>query len=138
MSPILGGMLTIDWLGVLITHLAASIIGIPTKNIPISIGGGLALMIPWLAFRTQEIGPVLYAIAMNALLWYAIRPETRSYTKLKKAGKLSSLTDSESWRLMRSQESKDATSTASTVYKRILRWLKPEDNKDPRDEEVSD
>jgi glycerol-3-phosphate acyltransferase PlsY len=133
MSPILGGMLVIDWLGVLISHVAASLVSIPKKNIPIAIGGGLALMIPWLAFRTREIGPVLYAIVMNGLFWYAIRPEIRSYTKLKNTGKLDSLTNSEAWRL-----AKDSDFEASPVaFRRLRQWLKPEkkpsDSKEPSD-----
>ncbi len=134
MSPILGGMLAINPLGVVISHLIASLVGIPLKNTLVSIGGGIALMIPWLWFRTREIGPVIYAAAMNVLFWYAMRPEVRSYTKLKQEGKLDAFTEAESLRVANRRGSEMAPSTINQTFQRIRSRLGIErDNNKPID-----
>jgi glycerol-3-phosphate acyltransferase PlsY len=123
MSPILGGMLVMSPLGVVVSHLAASLVGIPLKNTLISIGGGVALMIPWLGYQTREIGPVIYAVAMNVLFWYAMQPEVRTYTKLKKEGKLDAFSEAESLQVAHRRGSESAKPTISRAFARIRRHL---------------
>jgi glycerol-3-phosphate acyltransferase PlsY len=123
MSPILGGMLAIDPLGVVISHAIASLIGIPLKNTLISIGGGIALMAPWLWFRTGEALPVIYTVAMNGLFWYAMRPEVRTYSRLKREGKMDAFSEAESIRVAHRRGSEHTSPTISQTFARIRRRL---------------
>ena len=51
MSPILGGMVVVDWLGVIITQILGGISDLAAKNLGLIVGAGLVLMIPWTWFR---------------------------------------------------------------------------------------
>lgn len=88
MSPILGGLFVVDWLGVLITHVVAFAVGWPLKNAMIWGGGGIVLMIPWLWIRTGNWRPILYAVLMNVLFWTAMVPELKQYGALRREGTL--------------------------------------------------
>lgn len=82
MSPILGGMLVMDWLGVIITQLVGGFAGLVTRKLAIIVGSGFALMIPWTWFRTRSWPELIYLIAMNILFWIAIIPEAKEIKKI--------------------------------------------------------
>lgn len=88
MSPILGGMLVVDWLGVMVTQIVGFLIGWPLKQTILAIGGGIALMAPWVWFRHHDWAELVYVIAMNVLFWGAMAPELREYFRLKREGRL--------------------------------------------------
>jgi hypothetical protein len=44
-------------------------------------------LIPWLWFRTQDVGHLLYAIAVNIVLVLAMIPEMKQYVKFRREGK---------------------------------------------------
>jgi glycerol-3-phosphate acyltransferase PlsY len=82
MSPILGGMLVMDWLGVIITQLVGGIAGLVSKKLIIIVGSGFALMIPWTWFRSKSWQELVYLVAMNILFWIAIIPEAKEIKKI--------------------------------------------------------
>jgi glycerol-3-phosphate acyltransferase PlsY len=100
LSPILGGMLVVDWIGVLATNLAGSVIGLPFKNLLITTGSGIVLMIPWIWFRHQDWAQLVYVTSMNVLFWASMIPELREYVRLKREGKLEEFLDSEQVRVV--------------------------------------
>ena len=100
MSPILGGLLVVDWLGVLVTQLIGAVTGLVVNNIMIMIGTGTALMIPWIWVRTRSWPEVLYTAAMNILFWAAMLPEVQEFIRLKREGKLEEFSASSQIRIV--------------------------------------
>ena len=100
LSPILGGMLVVDWIGVLATNLAGTVLGLPFKNLLITTGSGIVLMIPWIWFRHQDWAQLIYVTSMNVLFWASMIPELREYARLRREGKLEELLDSEQVRVV--------------------------------------
>jgi glycerol-3-phosphate acyltransferase PlsY len=86
MSPILGGMLVVDWPGVVVTQLIGAATGLVIKNLLIMIGTGTALMIPWVWFRTRSWPELVYVAAMNVVFWVAMIPEVKQHLRLKREG----------------------------------------------------
>jgi len=88
MSPILAGMLVMDWLGVLVTQSIGAVVVLTTRTM-LGLGGpGIALMIPWIWFRTHDWVQLGYVVAMNVFFWWAMRPEMREMRRLKREGNL--------------------------------------------------
>jgi hypothetical protein len=93
-------MLVVDWIGVLATNLAGSVIGLPIKNLLITTGSGIVLMIPWIWFRHQDWAQLVYVISVNVLFWASMIPELRAYVRLRREGKLDELLESEQIRVV--------------------------------------
>jgi len=125
MSPILGGLLVVDWLGVLVTQLIGAVTGLVVNNIMIMIGTGTALMIPWLWVRTRSWPEVIYAAAMNLLFWSAMLPEVREYLRLKREGKLEEFSASSQIRIVgrRGDEVTESRGMAS-LRRRLVRLFR--------------
>jgi glycerol-3-phosphate acyltransferase PlsY len=90
-SPIMGGMLVVDWLGVVVTNLLGLASDLVIKNTLVSSGVWLILMIPWIWFRSHNWPELLYAIAMSILFWASMIPEWREVLRLKRQGELEKL-----------------------------------------------
>ncbi len=88
LSCILGGFFVLDWVGTLVTNLIGGVIGIWRKNILLTFGLGITLMIPWIWFRTQDFAQLAYVIFMNVLYWTAMIPEIKEFIKIKESGEL--------------------------------------------------
>lgn len=88
LSSILGGMIVVDWIGLLVTNLISSVFGVGLKNRFVMTRGGVLLMIPWLWFVRQDTAAVIYTIAVNAIFWIALIPDTKQMRALKKSGQL--------------------------------------------------
>jgi glycerol-3-phosphate acyltransferase PlsY len=101
LSPILGGMLAVDWIGVMVTNLMAAAIGIPLKNLLVTSGGGIVLMIPWIWLRTQDWPQLAYVVGMNVIFWGAMIPELKEYARLRREGKLDVLVEAQQIRVVR-------------------------------------
>jgi len=95
MSPILGGMLVMDWLGVIITQLVGAVSGLVTKKLGVMVGAGFALMIPWSWWRNGSWPEVIYLIFMNLMFWIALIPEAKEITKITREGGLDKFIESE-------------------------------------------
>jgi glycerol-3-phosphate acyltransferase PlsY len=78
-SPILGGLIVIDWVGAVATNLVGWPIGILSGNLLIMRWAWLLLLIPWFWIRTQDLAYLAYILSINAIYWYAIRPELKQY-----------------------------------------------------------
>jgi glycerol-3-phosphate acyltransferase PlsY len=85
-SAIYGGLLIIDPLGVMITNLAGSVVGLLLGNLLVLRWGGLVLMIPWLWYRTADWAHVTYILFVNVVYWTAVFPDLRQYYRLQKQG----------------------------------------------------
>jgi glycerol-3-phosphate acyltransferase PlsY len=81
-SPLYGGLLVIDPLGVLVTNLAAGALGLALGYLLVLRLGGMVLMIPWLWFRTHDPAHVAYIVFVNGVYWFAVRGELRQYSHL--------------------------------------------------------
>ena len=106
MSPILGGMLVVDWLGVIVTQLVGAVSGLATKNLGVMVGAGFALMIPWSWWRHRSWPEVVYLLVMNALFWIALIPEAKEVRKITREGGLEKFIESEHNRMFGEGEEK--------------------------------
>ena len=91
MSPIMGGMLVIDWLGVLVTNLVGLVADLAIKNTLVSSGIWLVLMIPWIWLRWGVGAELAYVVAMAVLFWASMIPEWRELLRLRREGVLENL-----------------------------------------------
>jgi glycerol-3-phosphate acyltransferase PlsY len=88
LSAVYGGMFAIDWIGVFATSLVGMFLGIfVLRDVLVAYMGGLWLIIPWLWFRTHDLGHLAYALAVNIIFGLAMIPEIRQYIKFKREGK---------------------------------------------------
>lgn len=93
-SPIMGGMLVIDWLGLIVTNLGGFLIGrFIIRNYSVFIGAYLILLIPWMWFRFQDAGYLMYALVINLAYWTAWLPEYREIKRLNETGHAVTLTE---------------------------------------------
>jgi len=123
MSPILGGMLVVDWIGVIITQIVGGISGLATKKLGVIVGAGFALMIPWTWFRYHTWPETFYMVAMNILFWIAIIPEAKQIQQVQKDGGLDEFIQSEHQRMFGQADSKTASIPPFTdlkAWKKIL------------------
>lgn len=91
MSPIMGGMLVVDWLGVIITNLLGLLSDLAIENTLVSSGVWLMLMIPWLLLRSHDWPELVYAVAMSVLFWASMIPEWRELLRLRREEVLDNL-----------------------------------------------
>ncbi len=89
-SAILGGLLVIDWLGVLILPFAGLALGmVILRNMIAANLSWLWLLIPWIWWRSGgDFTHILYAVAVNILFVIAMIPEYQTAMKYKKEGRL--------------------------------------------------
>ncbi len=132
LSSILGGMLVVDWLGVLVTNLIGFAIGTPIKNSLIVFGAGIVLMIPWSWIRTGDPAQVLFMVLMNILFWGAMIPELREYARLAREGRLDEFRDTEMIRIIgRRGEETVENMTVGTLWRDLRARFKREDTSSP-------
>lgn len=86
-SPMYGGLLVIDWVGVLVTNTAAGLLGLLLGHLLVLRLGGMVLMIPWLWFRTRDPAYLAYILVVNGLYWFAVRGELKQYARLMRRSK---------------------------------------------------
>jgi acyl phosphate:glycerol-3-phosphate acyltransferase len=81
-SPIIGGLLAIDPLGLLITTAASSVTGIVVGHILVFRWAWLLFLIPWFWFRLHSWPHVVYMVMCNIIYWYTMSPELIQYAKM--------------------------------------------------------
>ncbi len=89
-SCILGGLLVIDWVGVIATSVGSQVIGLwVLKDAVLGDAGGIPLVIPWLWVRFG-FDPWLmgYAFVVNIAFWIAYWPNVSQYLQVKHSGHL--------------------------------------------------
>lgn len=88
-SAVFGGMFIIDWIAIFATSLAGMLLGLLVfRDVLVAYMAGLWLMIPWLWFRTRDVGHLVYAIAVNVMFMVAMIPELKQYVKAKREGEI--------------------------------------------------
>jgi acyl phosphate:glycerol-3-phosphate acyltransferase len=77
-SPMLGGLLAIDWLGVVACSAGAMLIALAVlRNFGLMFPLTMFLIIPWLWFTTHDPLHLLYGVAVNVLFIIAFIPDAR-------------------------------------------------------------
>jgi glycerol-3-phosphate acyltransferase PlsY len=84
-SVFYGGLLVIDWLGVIVTALGGFLLGFfILRNYLLIFLAGLWLLIPWMWLRTHDWSYLAYAIAVNVLFVLASIPDIQQYRRVQK------------------------------------------------------
>lgn len=82
-SVFYGGLLVIDWLGVLVSAFGGFLLGfVLLRNYVLIFLAGLWILIPWLWFRTHDWTYLAYAIAVNLIFVLASIPDIRQYRRI--------------------------------------------------------
>jgi glycerol-3-phosphate acyltransferase PlsY len=89
-SPIIGGLLAIDPLGLLVVNAVGSVLGIALGSMLVLRWSGFLFLIPWSWLRTHDVARVAYVITAILLYVIALRSELRQYIRLKLDGKFPS------------------------------------------------
>jgi len=88
LSAVYGGMFAIDWIGVFATSLGGMVFGLlVVRDFLVAYMAGMWFLVPWLWFRTHDVGHLIYAIAVNIILVLAMIPEMKQYVKFRREGK---------------------------------------------------
>jgi len=87
-SPIMGGMLVVDGLGLIVTGVVANLFGQLVLKTPMAgFSLSLPLLILWFALVTRSWWHVGFAAAINVVYWIAVLPELRTYARLRREGR---------------------------------------------------
>lgn len=92
-SPILGGLLAIDPLGVLVVNLVGMFTGALLGNLMLMHWTGYILMLPWLWLRTGDPWHVGYIVLANLLYFSTLIPELGQYIRLMRTNQMPSQED---------------------------------------------
>ncbi len=82
-SPIIGGLLVIDWLGVLVTNGVGWVAGLTLGSLLVMRWSWLFLMIAWFWVRTADPWHVGYMAAVVLFYFLALVSELKQYVRLK-------------------------------------------------------
>lgn len=81
-SPIIGGLLAVDPVGLLITSAASSVLGLVVGHILVFRWAWLLLLIPWFWLRLHSWPHVAYMALCNLVYWYTMSPELIQYARM--------------------------------------------------------
>ena len=87
-SAVMGSLLVVDWLAVIVLPISGTLLGILIRNFVVASLSWLWLLIPWMWFRTHDLGYVIYALIINMLFLLAMIPEIKRAIRFWRAGKL--------------------------------------------------
>jgi glycerol-3-phosphate acyltransferase PlsY len=104
MSTILGGMLVVDWMGILFTTSISFAVGALLRSFYLANRLGILLMIPWLWFRHRDWRLVAYAVVVNVVNWIAVLPEAREMLRLRREGALNDFLEAKRLRVRSPEE----------------------------------
>jgi hypothetical protein len=79
-------MLVIDPLGAVVCNIMAVVFGVCFGQVHMVRWGGMALLIPWLWWRSGDPFVVSYIIFANVMFWIAMRGDVRQYLAIYRAG----------------------------------------------------
>lgn len=85
-SPCMGGMLVVDWLGVVITNILGLASDLVIRNTLLSSGIWLALMVPWIWLGPHGWPERIYSVAMVVIYSVSMIPEWRQLLDLRRKG----------------------------------------------------
>jgi len=78
LSPALGGLLALEWIAVPVTTIAGMVFGVALGDALLAYASGPLFAIGWAAWR-GDTAFIAYAVAVNAVYWWAMRPELREH-----------------------------------------------------------
>jgi glycerol-3-phosphate acyltransferase PlsY len=104
-SPVMGGLLVLDPLGLVAVMLSGSFLGLTIGHMLFFRWSWIVLTLPWFWLRTRSWLYVGYALVCNIAYWTALIPEIRKYSRLK------------------SHPSQEQLSTFFTMGAGIGRWM---------------
>jgi len=111
LSAAIGGLLAVDWLGVLVAPAAGMIIGLVIlRDVFATASVWLVLLIPWLWLRTHDIWYISYAVVISISFLIASIPTLKQYYRIKRE-------DPEAYRALLE------SSQMSRGMLKISRWL---------------
>jgi len=90
-SPSFGGMLVVDWLGVVVTNILGLAGDLVIRNPILSSGIWLGLMVPWIWLGPHGWPERIYSAAMVIIYSASMIPEWRQLLRLKRRGELGKL-----------------------------------------------
>ncbi|MGD2048078.1 MAG: glycerol-3-phosphate acyltransferase [Chloroflexota bacterium] len=86
-SPILGGLIVVDFLAVPVTLILSIGLGLVVfRDVLIAYTGFIPLLVLWFWLRFDEPAYLLYALAINFVFWPAMWPELIQYIQVKRSG----------------------------------------------------
>ena len=83
-SPIIGALLVINWFGLLISNLAAMILGFITGSILVIRWGAYVILVFWLWYYFDDWRYALFMVLINFFFWFSMRKDLAHFTELKK------------------------------------------------------
>ena len=84
MSPLIGGLVVINWMAILIANMVAAILSFLTGTVLIMRGGWTVIIIFWFAWYYNDTWHLIYIIGANALFWISMVPDLKKSIKLLK------------------------------------------------------
>jgi len=85
LSAAIGGLLVVDWLGVLVAPAAGMIIGLVIlRDVFAAASVWLVLLIPWLWLRTHDIWHIGYAVVISISFLLASIPAMKQFYQIKR------------------------------------------------------
>lgn len=85
-SPILGGLIVVDFLAIPVTLILSTTIGLAVfRDVLIAYTGFVPLLIFWFWLRFDEPAYLLYALSINLVFWLAMWPELNQYIRFKRS-----------------------------------------------------
>ena len=82
-SPLIGGLLVIDWFGIIITNAAAAVLGFISGSVLVIRWGSMVLLIFWYWYHFNSVYYVGFMVAANFLYWFSMRKDLTRYNELK-------------------------------------------------------
>jgi glycerol-3-phosphate acyltransferase PlsY len=124
MSPILGGMMVVDWLGTLVTNTLALLAGTIIGKFSVTDKLGVLFMVPWLWLRHRDAALTAYALVLNGVLWIAMIPEVRQLARLRREGMLEAYTTATHVRVEQAHDARreDRLTAAGLLSLLFSRW----------------
>jgi len=81
-SPIIGGLLALDPVGLLATTAASAVTGLVVGHILVFRWAWLLFMIPWFWVRTHSPWAIGYMVLCNVIYWWTMSPELIQYARM--------------------------------------------------------
>lgn len=85
-SSILGIILVINWFGLLVANLAATVLGFIAGSVLVIRWGGYVILIFWLWYWFDDWRYALFMLLINCLFWISMRKDLVRFIELKKKG----------------------------------------------------
>jgi glycerol-3-phosphate acyltransferase PlsY len=83
-SSILGIILVINWFGLIVANLAATLLGFIAGSVLVIRWGGYVILIFWLWYWFDDWRYALFMLLINCLFWISMRKDLARFIELKK------------------------------------------------------